>query len=276
MILLMNDSSKTTLPAFAYQGGKRNLAKRLIERIEAIPHKCYCEPFVGAGGIFLRRTVPAKSEVINDLNRNVATFFRVVQRHYTPFMEMIRYQITSRAEFERLSKTDPETLTDMERAAAFLYLQRGRYMGKVHGTSMRIEHDRGGWFDVATVGPMIEAIHERLSGVSIECLGYQRCIEVYDRKHTLFYLDPPYFGTEKTYGKDLFSRADFANLAAILAKLKGQFLMSINDTPEIRDIFSAFKIEEIETIWSMKTRANSGGGKVGELVISNAMPTAGS
>lgn len=257
-----------TAPAFPYQGGKRFLAKRLIERIEAIPHKCYCEPFVGAGGVFLRRQTRAKAEVINDLNRDVATFFRVVQRHYTPFMEMIRYQLASRAEFERLTGTDPDTLTDLERAAAFLYLQRGRFMGKLSTAVMKTDHERNSWFDVATVGPLIEAIHERLRGTTIERLDFERCLTVYDRPHTLFYLDPPYHGTEKTYGKDLFSRADFERLAAVLAGLKGRFLMSINDTPEIRETFAAFEIEEIETTWSMKARANGGGGKVCQLIVS--------
>lgn len=85
------------------------------------------------GGVFLRRPNRARVEVINDWSRDVATFFRVLQRHYVAFLEMMKFQLTTRSEFERLSKTDPDTLTDLERAARFLYLQRVAYGGKVDG-----------------------------------------------------------------------------------------------------------------------------------------------
>lgn len=65
-------------PVAPYVGGKRNLAKRLVERIEATPHECYAEGFVGMAGVFLRRRRRPKAEVINDLNREVATFFRIL------------------------------------------------------------------------------------------------------------------------------------------------------------------------------------------------------
>ena len=71
---------KSTKPAAPYMGGKRNLARRIIERIDAIDHSIYAEPFVGMGGVFLRRTKVPKSEVINDLSGDVATFFRKIGR----------------------------------------------------------------------------------------------------------------------------------------------------------------------------------------------------
>ena len=69
-------------PVAPYLGGKKRLSRFLVARIEAIPHACYAEPFVGMGGVFLRRTKRPRLEVVNDLNREVAIFFRVLQRHY--------------------------------------------------------------------------------------------------------------------------------------------------------------------------------------------------
>ena len=106
-----------TLPVAPYFGGKRLLAKRLIAQINATPHTLYAEPFVGMGGVFLRRTHRPKTEVINDLSRDVANLFRILQRHYQAFLDMLKWQVASRAEFERLMATDPDTLTDLERAA---------------------------------------------------------------------------------------------------------------------------------------------------------------
>jgi len=80
--------TQPVLPVAPYVGGKSRLAAQIIEQIAATPHSTYAEAFVGMGGVFLRRPFRAKGEVINDLSRDVATFFRVLQRHYTPFLGM--------------------------------------------------------------------------------------------------------------------------------------------------------------------------------------------
>jgi len=253
-------------PVAPYLGGKRNLAKRVCGLIEAIPHAIYAEPFVGMGGVFLRRSRAPKSEVINDLGREVATFFRILQRHYVAFMEMIKFQITTRAEFERLAATDPATLTDLERAARFLYLQRTAFGGKVSGRNFGISPSTPARFDTTKLGPMLEDLHTRLAGVVIECLPYGEFIARYDRPETLFYLDPPYWGCEADYGKALFERADFERLAAQLEGIQGRFIMSLNDRPAVRKIFSAFEIEAVVTSYSVARKVDSRG-MAGEVLI---------
>ena len=76
-------------PPAPYIGGKRALAGRIIERINATPHDGYAESFVGMGGVFFRRDQRPKTEVINDINGEVANLFRILQRHYPQFMEPI-------------------------------------------------------------------------------------------------------------------------------------------------------------------------------------------
>lgn len=93
-------------PVAPWLGGKRNLARRICARLDATPCGTYAEPFVGMGGIFLRRTARPKSEVINDRGRDVANLFRILQRHYPQFLETLRFQLMTRAEFERLDQTD--------------------------------------------------------------------------------------------------------------------------------------------------------------------------
>jgi DNA adenine methylase len=244
------ESSVAVRPVAPYMGGKRNLAKAIVARIEKTPHTVYAEPFIGMGGIFLRRPVRATGEIINDYSRDVATFFRVLQRHYTAFVEMIRFQLTTRVDFDRLMQTPVETLTDLERAARFLYLQRTTFGGKVAGRTFGVSADRGSRFDPLNVIPMLEELHIRLSGVTIECLPYADFITRYDSKSTLFYLDPPYWGTEDVYGKGMFAKQDFERLAAILAGIKGRFLLSINDVPEIRKIFAGFKLDRVTTTYT--------------------------
>lgn len=251
-------------PVAPYIGGKRNLARRICARIEEIPHDAYAEVFVGMAGVFLRRRQVPKAEVINDYSREVATLFRVLQRHYVPFVDMIRYQLTTRAEFERLTQVEPDTLTDLERAARFLYLQRTAFGGKVEGRTFGMSKDRPARFDVTKLIPLLEDVHARLAGVTIECLDWSEFLQRYDRPGTLFYLDPPYHGCEADYGKEVFGREDFAEMATQLHNLRGRFLLSINDTPEIRETFAGFSIEPVETSYSV---ASSGNTRVGELLI---------
>lgn len=256
---------KPVSPVAPYIGGKRVLSREIIQRIADVPHTTYAEPFIGMGGIFLRRPFRAEAEVINDIGRELITFYRILQRHYVPFLDMLRYQITSRAEFQRLTQVDPSTLTDLERAARFLYLQRLAFGGKPVKATFGVAPGRPGRFDLQKIGPMLEELHERLSGVVIECLPYQDFIPRYDRPETLFYLDPPYYGCENDYGRDIFTRADFERLAEILAGIKGRFILSLNDHPEVRRIFAGFRIDAVQVTYSIGHRGTT---KAGEVIIS--------
>jgi len=254
-------------PLAPYIGGKRNLAKHLSARIAAIEHVTYAEVFVGMGGVFFRRDRRPKAEVINDWSEDVSTFFRVVQHHYVPFLEYMRHQVTSRAGFEKLKAQDPATLTDLQRSARFLYLQRLAFGGKVSGRHFGVNPPAPARFDVTKLGPMIEAAHERLAGVVIERLHWRDFIERYDRAGTLFYLDPPYFGCEGDYGRDLFDRGQFAEMAEVLRGLKGRFMLSLNDHPEVRQIFAGFDFEAKDVTYTIGGMDRA---KVaGEVIISN-------
>lgn len=254
------------LPVAPWLGGKRNLAKRICAILDDIPCETYAEPFVGMGGIFLRRTRCPKAEVINDYGRDVSNLFRILQRHYVAFLDLLRFQLTTRAEFNRLVDTNPETLTDLERAARFLYLQRTAFGGKISGRNFGVSVGRPGRFNLTTLEPMLEDLHSRLAGVVIECLDFETFIRRYDSAGTLFYLDPPYWGCEGDYGKALFNRADFQRLADVLAGIKGSFVLSINDVPEIREMFAWARIEEVKTTYTIGVK-NDARGERSELII---------
>ncbi|WP_457662239.1 DNA adenine methylase [Sinorhizobium medicae] len=251
-------------PPAAYLGGKKQLAARIASMLEQIPHSLYADPFVGMGGVFLRRSLIPKTEVINDRSGDVITLFRILQRHYPQFMEVMKFQLTSRREFERLVATGPSTLTDLERAARFLYLQRLAFGGKITGRSFGVDTTGPARFNIGRLGILLEEVHERLSGVVIENLDWREFIDRYDRPGALFYLDPPYFGNEGDYGKDVFTRNRFQEMARLLGTIKGRFLISLNDRPEVREIFSAFPIARVDLTYTI---AGGGGKDVGEVLI---------
>lgn len=265
-------SVRPVSPAAPYIGGKRNLAARICSMIDAVPHQTYVEPFVGMGGVFLRRGLRPGAEVINDLSGDVATLYRVLQEHYPYFIDMLRWRISSRSEFERLLALPPQRLTDLQRAARFLYLQRLAFGGKVNGRSFGVSKATPGRFDITKLEPMLADINERLSGVIVEQLPYADVVRLYDSENTLFYLDPPYWGCERDYGSDAFERADFERLADLLAGISGSFILSINDTVGAREVFGRFDIEEVETTWTIGTATDAGSKRVTELIVSAGRP----
>lgn len=253
-------------PAAGYIGGKRNLARRVCSLIEATPHTGYYEPFVGMGGIFLRRRSRPRAEAINDISGDVATFFRVLQEHYPYFIDMLRWRVASRGEFQRLLALPGDRLTDLQRAARFLYLQRLAFGGKVEGRTFGVSAQTSSRFDVGRLEPLLGEIHERLAGVVIEQLTYSDFIRRYDHADALFYLDPPYWGCEGDYGADRFDRDDFERLAEQLSAIKGRFILSINDTPGAREVFGRFAVEAVGTTYSISSAPT----KAGELIVQTA------
>lgn len=264
---LFDDFVQPVAPAAGYIGGKRRLARVLTRAIDRIPHGIYAEAFVGMGGVFLRRLRRPRVEVINDWSEDVSTFFRILQRHYVAFLDMLRFQLTTRAGFERLIRVDPTTQTDLERAARFLYLQRLAFGGKVAGRNFGISPGEPGAFDVTKLGPLLEQLHERLAGVVIERLPWQEFVSRYDRDDGLFYLDPPYWGSEGDYGRDLFDRSQFPLMADALGRTKARFLLSLNDCPPVREIFAGFSMVPVRLIYSVSGRGQTQ--EAAELVISN-------
>lgn len=261
------DDHRTVIPLRTlapWVGGKRQLGRMLARRIEAVPHDTYVDVFAGMGGVFFRRASAPRTEIVNDLNRDVANLFRILQNHYQAFMDMLRWQLTSRVEFERLNGMDADRLTDLQRAARFLYLQRTAFGGKVAHRSFGVSGG-GARFDITKLGELLAATHERLAGVVIECLPWQTLIDRWDRPGTLFFLDPPYWGTEHYYGRGMFERGEYEALAARLKTIRGRFIMTLNDVPAVRETFAGFALEPVELSYTVG--GNQAAKAVRELVI---------
>jgi DNA adenine methylase len=100
--------------------------------------------------------------------------------------------------------------------------------------------------------------------VQLECLPYDEVLRRYDRPATLFYLDPPYFG-RKLYHYN-FNTEDFKQLAERLRTVKGKFVLSLNDVPEVRTLFHRFHIEDVQLSY---TAQKVSGRRYAEVLITN-------
>lgn len=178
-----------TKPIIPWQGGKTRLASKLLPKFPE--HTCYVELFCGGGALFFLREEPAKCEVINDFNGDLVNLYRVVQHHLEEFVKQFKWALSSRQIFKWLQDTPTETLTDIQRAARFFYLQQHAFGGKVSGQNFGTATTARS-LNLLRIEENLSMAHLRLNGVFVENLSWEKCFDRYDREHTFFYADPPF------------------------------------------------------------------------------------
>lgn len=245
----------------AYIGGKRAIAKKIIEIFPE--HTTYVEAFAGGAQVFFRKE-RSEVEVLNDLDGEIVNFYRVCQQHYEELIRYFRFVVIGREWHELLKATDPKSLTDIQRAARFLYLLKNCFAGLVRNLNYKCSVTQAPSFNLERLPETIEDAHKRLQRVQIESLPYEDILKRFDRPTTLFYLDPPYYG-RKLYNYNL-EPDDFRKMAELLAKLQGKFVLSLNDVPEVRAIFKQFHIKGIELAYTSQKVA---GRRYREVLITN-------
>lgn len=234
-------------------GGKSRLASEVIKRIP--DHETYVEPFAGAAWVFFRKA-PSRFEVLNDVNGDLVVFYRVLQYHLEEFCKQFKWCLSSREWWDDWTRQiEAGGLTDIQRAARFYYVQRLGFGGRVDRRTFGAGPGQRPRVNLLRLEEALSEAHLRLANATIENLSWEKFIPRYDRPGTFFYLDPPYWGVEGFYGEGLFSREDFERLAELLGGLKGKFLLSLNDVPEVRRIFAAFDVEEVQTSYSATRQA---------------------
>jgi DNA adenine methylase len=227
-------------------------------------HTTYVEPFCGGAQVFFRKS-PSKVEVLNDLDQEIVNFFRVCQTHQDELIRYFRFAVVSRTCFELQKVTDPATLTDIQRAARYLYLLKSSFASLGKNYHWHVVQPPG--FNLERLPQLLHNAHKRLERVQIENLPYEEILRRYDRQATFFYLDPPYYG-RKLYRYN-FEPADFEKLAERLRKLRGKFILSLNDVPEVRALFGRFHIEEVQLSYTAQKHA---GRRYPEVLIMNFRP----
>ncbi|HAU5654016.1 TPA: DNA adenine methylase [Citrobacter freundii] len=251
-----------SLPIVPWIGGKRRLAKHILPLFPA--HTCYVEPFCGAAALYFLKE-PSKTEVINDINGELVNLYRVVKHHLEEFVRQFKWALVSRQIYKWLQDTPEETLTDIQRAARFYYLQKQAFGGKVADHTFGTSTTSAPRFNLLRIEEELSMAHLRLSRTLIEHLNWYQCIERYDRPHTLFYCDPPYWGTEG-YGVD-FPIGNYIRMAALARSIKGKMIISVNDIPEMRQAFNGLNIQSVDISYNLKVSGKATPRK--ELVICN-------
>ena len=244
----------------AWVGGKKLLRKFISDKFPEKFDK-YIEVFGGAGWVLFYKDKYANTEVYNDINSELVNLFKCVKYHPEAIEKEFELSLNSRQIFnEYKNQIDCIGLTDIQRAARYLYLIKVSYGAKVstYGNKPR---------DLSNT-EFLKDVRKRLSRVVIENKSFEKIIASYDSEGTLFYLDPPYHNTENMYdtGDFIFNEEQHIKLRDILKNIKGKFVLSYNDDEFIRELYKDFKIESIER---QNNLSLSSGSRFKEVVITN-------
>lgn len=220
-------------------GGKKLLRKKICEQFPK-EYEEYVEVFGGAGWILFNEERPGKVEIYNDYNSELVNLFRCVKYHAEEVKKELKYLLNSREIFQDfLEQYNRRGLTDIQKAVRFFTIIKISYGAKLttFGSCKR---------NINNMINMLEEIQKRLNTVIIENEDFEKLIKKQDKEKTFFYLDPPYFGTEKYYKNVEFSNEDHERLYNVLKNVKGNFLITYNDCEYIRNLYKEFNIEEVE------------------------------
>lgn len=251
----------TAQPIIPWIGGKRRLASQILATFP--DHTCYVEPFAGAAAIFFSKE-PVKTEVLNDINGDLVNLYRVVQHHLEEFVRQFKWALSSRQMFGWTQESVPATLTDIQRAARFFFLQKQAFGGKVQGQTFGTATTAPSGLNLLRIEEQLSSAHLRLNGVFIEHLPWHDCLLRYDRPHTLAYMDPPYFGTEG-YGVP-FGLHEYTHMAELMRSIKGRAVVSVNDIPAMREAFAGLPMQRVAIRYTVGV-AGQRGKESGELII---------
>ena len=256
--------------AFPYIGGKFYMLKKLYPLFPK--HHHYVEPFCGSCVVLLNKS-KSKVEIVNDVDKEIYNFFNVVKNKHDDFYESFKYTFASRVRYNLLFNIDPSTLDDVQRAHRFYYIVRHAYNNIPKFRMFRTSRNAKLGINYDKLREHIDKIYDRIKNVIVECLDYRDVIKKYDAANNFFFIDPPYYdpvtkdGHKPEYVHAL-TKDDFKILANRCKKIKGKFLMTINNHQYIRDTFSDFNIKPIQHAYN-SARSTPSDAQVTELLISN-------
>lgn len=245
-------------------GGKKALRDEILARFP-LDYKRYIEVFGGGGWVLFHKPAGRDFEVYNDFNPNLANLYRCVRDHPKELIAELTYVLNSRTDFDFVRKTlhTKTEIPDIKRAAYFYQLIRQSYASGLDSFGAQ-PHSMWNNF------PLINQACSRLQKVVIENKDFEKLIKQYDRPESFFYCDPPYYETEDYYEDVGFTTKDHERLANALCSMQGKFLLSYNDCPEIRELYSrpGIIIEGTSRLSNIAQRYEAGK-QYAELIISN-------
>lgn len=230
-------------PPYGRQGNKYPIREKIIPLIP--PHDTYVELFAGSGAIFFNK-IKAERNILNDLDKDTTNTFKMVKD----------------APLDISSYPNPETIPEAKRFFVKPVNTKSRIQDRMVHYKVASSYGFGNKpiqrpemiYNPSSIPRWLKNLprwKEQLKGTIITNLDYEKAIDKYDGTHTFFFIDPPYENTSKNFGYAQSKEFDFERLVDVLKGIKGNFLLTINDSPYIRKLFKDFTIKpvDVRSIW---------------------------
>jgi DNA adenine methylase len=224
----------------SYYGGKQKLATKICSLIPR--HTLYCEPFIGGGAIFFAKE-PSPVEVLNDTNKELMNFYRVVQNEFVSLEKEIRITLHSRDLHRKASViyNFPDMFSEIKRAWAVWVLSSQSFCSQLDSTfGYDISKNTTTKKIINKRDNFTEDMAIRLQNVQLECADALYVVRSRDSAESFFYCDPPYFNSDCGH-YDGYSEQDFENLISLLSEIKGKFLLSSYPSKLLLDYSKRFE-----------------------------------
>jgi DNA adenine methylase len=269
-------------PPFPYYGSKVRLSGWITDLLPE--HRVYVEPFAGSAAVLWAKR-PSPVEVINDADRNVVTFFRMLRDHQQDLARALRLTPYARAEYADADLN--VELDDLERARRFFARATqgfnaagsGRWAGWSNG--MRKGGTSSDAHTAADIVDRLDQFAERLRRVIIEDRDAVDMVKAYDATDAVLYLDPPYLNSTrrgldrarpKDYGHDACTEDDHRRYAEVARTCVGAVLVSGYDSPLYSELYDGWHRVTREVMVPSSVRAGSSGARAVEAVWCNFPP----
>lgn len=221
-------------PPFCRQGNKLPMIDDIIPLIPH--HTLYVEPFVGSGAIFFN--IPNQKAVLNDLDKDLINAYKLIKKVNED--KLLSYEFNTDKSID-----DFYFNKKMSTPEDKLIYYKIKYCNGFGGRP--ISDKIYNYSNPLSTFKNIQFYKDKLKSAVLLSEDYKKVIYDYDNKNTFFFLDPPYENTSKTFGYAKDSETfDFELLKETVDKIKGFFMMTINDSPYIRKLFKDYIIKKID------------------------------
>ena len=277
--------------------GNKSSILHILYAVFPMKYGRFIDVFGGSGSVLLGKPEIHPFEVYNDFDKNLVNLFRCMkERTMATVRELGFCNLNSREDFNAIRKffeqreeftdeylSEELLLTeltfpplqanelkelrtritkdhDVRRAAMFLKLLRYSYSSSCKSFASQP-------FDIRKLFGLIKELEKRMANVVVENQDFETLIKHYDRPDSFFYADPPYFSSEGMYEVG-FGWDDHVRLRDTLKGIKGKFLLSYNDSEEIRELYEGFSLLDFSRTHAMVQRYEAGR-EFKELLIGN-------
>lgn len=224
-----------------YYGGKTRMLPHLLPRIPE--HRIYVEAFAGGAALFWAKK-PSIIEVLNDINKNVANFYRTMKIDFEAVFNLVRTTLHCEGTFNHCKHIyhNPEGFTDVERAWAFFVCTNMSFGAEAAGSFQWVKNKTDNWHPAVSIANRRKefAIYvDRLEKVCVHDMSAEILIPKRDGDDVFFYLDPPYAGARQGHYKG-YTQEMFENLLQECSKIKGKFLLSSYENDALSEYTKQF------------------------------------